>query len=88
MRGVSGSHQVVSDIINVGSLVVDGAGQGLENEAPMLDGLVAGLQVGREEGGRLATVAEQQQLAALPGLISLHLAVGGRKRLIKSGGDH
>ena len=52
----------------------------------MLDGLVAGLQVGREEGGRLAAVAEQQQLAALPGLIGL-LALGGRERLVERGGD-
>ena len=79
---------MVGDVIDVGSLVGGGAGQGFEDETPMLDGLVAGLQVGREEGGCLTAVAEQQQLAALPGLIGLHFAVGGWQCLIKRGSDH
>ena len=88
VRGVGGSHQVVGDVIDVGGLVVGGPGQRFEDETPVLDGLVARFQVGREEGGRLTAVAEQQQLAALSGLVSFHFVIGGGKRLVESGSDH
>ena len=73
VRTVGGPDQVVGDVVDVRGVVIRGrAGQGVEDEPPVLDGLVAGFQVGGEEGGRLPAVAEQQQLAAFPGLVGLH----------------
>ncbi len=89
VRPVSGPNQVVGDVVHVGGVVVlSRAGQGVEDEPPVLDGFVAGFQVGGEEGGRLPAVAEQQELAAFPGLVCLLTAGGGREGLVERRRDH
>ena len=61
MRPVRRAHQVERDVIHVSGLIVGGgAGQRVEDQPPVLDSLVAGFQVGREEGGCLPAVAEQE----------------------------
>ena len=82
---------MVSDIIHLDGLAgfadVSGPRQCVEDQSPVLDGLVAGFQIWREEGGGLPAVTEQQELAALTGLVRLQLVGGGGKRLVQGGGD-
>ena len=68
MRPVRRAHQVERDVIHVSSLIVGGgAGQGVEDQSPVLDGLVAGFQIGREEGGCLRLSLNRSSLRPSPG---------------------
>ena len=77
VRGVRGPGHVEREVADARAFVLGRAPQPFEDQPPMLDGLVRGLQVRREERGGLPAVAEQQQLAALARLVGLLLVGAG-----------